>query len=419
MAKSESPANWQPRFWAIFAGQAASMLGSALVQFALIWWLTLRSGSATTLAIAAVFGLLPGVLIGPFAGVIIDRYNRRVIMILADAAVALATLGLLLLFWFDAVQIWHVYVALLLRALGSTFHGPAMSATVPLLAPADQLTRINGWTQALQGAIGVIAPALGALLVSVGPIAGVLSIDVITALVAILPLLLFSIPSAHVAPVAGLSMWGDLRAGLAYVRGQPGILQLMLLSLLLNMILVPAGALLPLLINREFGAGPALFAAAEMGFGVGIIAGGVLLGVWGGFKRRLLTSALGVLGLALGGALIGFAPRSLGVLVIAGQAIFGLSVPLANGPAFALMQQIVPSDKFGRVGALIGSASLAVTPLSLAIAGPFSDYAGLRIWYVLGALMCIAAAAFVNVSPALNALEKTAGIPNSEFGIPT
>src|SRR5919109_2388332 len=141
-------AKWAPRFFTIWAGQALSLFGSALVQFALIWWLTQKSGSATVLAIAVLVGMLPQIVIGPFAGALVDRWNRRIIMIAADTTIAVFSLLLAYLFAAGTVQIWHIYAVMAIRALGGAFHFPAMSASTPLMVPNEQLTRINGLNQA-------------------------------------------------------------------------------------------------------------------------------------------------------------------------------------------------------------------------------------------------------------------------------
>src|SRR5215211_5008471 len=134
---------WASHFFTIWIGQAFSLVGSALVQFALIWWLTQKSGSATVLAIATLVGMLPQILLGPFAGALVDRWNRRIIMMIADATIAAFSLVLAYLFAAGTVQIWHVYAIIAVRALGGAFHFPAMSASTPLMVPQDQLTRVN------------------------------------------------------------------------------------------------------------------------------------------------------------------------------------------------------------------------------------------------------------------------------------
>src|SRR5678815_4349852 len=178
--------NWAAHFFTVWTGQAFSLFGSALVQFALIWWLTQKSGSATVLALATLVGMLPQIVIGPFAGALVDRWNRRIIMIVADGSIALCTLFLAWLFATGHVQIWHVYVIMALRALGTAFHFPAMSASTPLMVPEEQLTRISGMNQTLQGLMALVAPPVGALLISVFPTQGVLFVDIGTAMLAIL-----------------------------------------------------------------------------------------------------------------------------------------------------------------------------------------------------------------------------------------
>src|SRR6266508_1200350 len=150
--------NWAARFFTVWTGQAFSLFGSQLVQFALIWWLTQKSGSATILAIATLVGMLPQIVLGPFAGAIVDRWNRRAIMIIADGSIALFTLLLAYLFATQRVQIWHVYAIMAIRALGGAFHFPAMSASTPLMVPEKHLTRISGMNQTLQGLMPLVSP---------------------------------------------------------------------------------------------------------------------------------------------------------------------------------------------------------------------------------------------------------------------
>ncbi|NCP87302.1 MAG: MFS transporter [Anaerolineae bacterium CG_4_9_14_3_um_filter_57_17] len=385
----EFQTNWKPRFFTIFTGQALSLFGSSLVQFALVWYLTQKTGSATILATASLVAMLPQVLLGPFAGALVDRWNRRLVMILADGLIALATLVLAGLFWMGTAQIWHIYAILLVRSLGGAFHWPAMSASTSLMVPKEQLSRVAGINQTLQGLVGIVAPPTGALLIGILPTQGVLLIDVFTALCAILPLLFISIPQPKTIVGATTSYWQDVRAGLAYVAAWPGLLAILVIALLINFLLTPTGSLMPLLITKHFGLG-----ALELGFtdtlwGVGMIAGGLLLSVWGGFKRRIVTSLLGIVGIGVSVVLVGLAPANMFWLALVGMSISGLAQVLANGPLQAVIQSAVEPDMQGRVMALIGSGATAMTPLSLAVAGPVSDAIGIRAWYIFGGAACL------------------------------
>ena len=391
---STLPENWAPRFFTIWTGQAFSLFGSQLVQFALIWWLTQQTGSATVLAIATFVGLLPQVLLGPFAGTFVDRTNRRLVMIVADSAIALATLVLILLFWSGQVQVWQVYLILLLRSAGGAFQSPAMSASTSLMVPQQHLTRVAGANQALSGIMNVVAPPVGALLIGLVPMQQVLLVDIVTAALAVLPLLFIPIPQPpHPAGASrnqpATSFLDDFRAGLRYVMSWPGLLAILIMATLINFILTPAGSLLPLLVTKHFGLGALQLGWVESAFGAGFIAGGLLLSAWGGFRRRIATTLLGISGLGVGTLLVGLAPANLFVLALVGMLLTGLMNPIANGPLFAVLQSSVRPEMQGRVFSLINSLATAMALLSLLVAGPISDGLGIRVWYWTGGSLCI------------------------------
>ena len=321
-------------------------------------------------------------------------------MIAADLTIALVSLLLAYLFATGTVQIWHIYAVMAVRALGGAFHYPAMAASTPLMVPNEQLTRINGLNQALQGVNSLVAPPVGALLLGILPTQGILMIDVGTALIAILPLLFLSVPQPeqHKDEHAGLkpSLFQDVRDGLAYVRTIPGFTAIISMALFLNFLLVPTGALVPLLVTKHFGKGAIELGLLESSMGIGIIAGGILLSIWGGFKKKIATSLTGIIGLGVGVMLVGIAPADLFILAIAGNVILGIMIPMANGPIGALMQSIVRPDMQGRVMSLVNSGATAISPLGLLLAGPFSDWLGLRVWFWVGGILCvlIAIAAF-------------------------
>jgi DHA3 family macrolide efflux protein-like MFS transporter len=384
-------------FFIIWSGQAVSLLGSNLVQFALIWWLTQKTGSATILAMASLVGMLPQVILGPFAGVLVDRWNRRLVMLAADALVAIATLILAYLFWIDVIQTWHVFIILFVRSLGAAFHWPAMQASTSLMVPEDKFTRIQGLNQALEGGLMILSAPLGALLLSVLPLQGILSIDVITALFAIVPLLFIAIPQppekfqGETADLtaSSSSYWQDLRAGLQFVWGWKGLLGIMLIATLINLFLSPAFSLLPLLITDHFGGTAWHLGLIESLFGVGIIVGGAVLSLWGGFKRRIMTTLVGLMGLGTFVLLIGLAPANAYYLAVVSMSLLGITVSMTNGPVRAIFQAVVPPDMQGRVFTLLGSASMAMSPLGLIIAGPVADALGVRTWYIVGGSMTI------------------------------
>jgi DHA3 family macrolide efflux protein-like MFS transporter len=388
------PDNWKSRFFTIWTGQAFSLFGSSLVQFALIWWITQKTGSATILATATMVALLPQILLGPIAGALIDRWNRRLVLIVSDGSIAFFTLGLGVLFLLGREQIWQIYVIMFIRSLGGAFHWPTMQASTTLMAPDDQLSRIAGLNQTLQGAMSIVAPPVGAILLAAIPMYGIILIDVLTALIAIIPLFFIPIPqpeaAVHTQATSGVrAVFNDMLAGFRYVASWPGMLIILILAAVLNFLLNPAFSLMPLLVTKVFNGTAYHLGLLESVFGIGVVVGGLILSTWGGFKKRVITSMLGLIGMGIGILMIGLSGANAFWIAVAGMALGGLMNPLVNGPLFAIVQSTVDPSMQGRVFTLLGSLSAAMSPLSLAVAGPLADKLGIPIWYIISGIACI------------------------------
>lgn len=381
--ENQVPENWAVRFFSIFTGQAFSLFGSGLVQFALVWYLTLETGSATVLATATLFAMLPQIILGPIAGTFVDRGNRRLIMIASDATIAVFTLLLAYLFWTGQVEIWHIYLISAVRSVGGAFHYPAMAASTTLMVPEKHLTRVAGANQMLQGLVSIVAPPVSAVLVAFIPTQNILLIDVFTALLGIVPLLYFTVPQPKEphADVPKASFMEDLKGGFKYMAAWPGLLMLGLLATVLNFLLAPTSALNPLLVTQYFGKGALELGGIESFFGVGMIAGGITLGVWGGFKKRIVTSLSGILFFSVAILAIAAAPADQFWIMTASMFLIGFMIPICNGPIHALFQSLVEPNMQGRVLSLVGSVAQAMMPVSLLIAGPITDATSYQTWY--------------------------------------
>lgn len=380
-------------FFVIWIGQAFSLFGSHLVQFALVWYLTQRTGSATVLATATLVALLPQVLLGPYIGALVDRWNRRSVMMIADGLIALATVGLAVLFLFDVVQVWHIYTIMLLRSLGGTFHWPAMQSSTSLMVPEEHLSRVSGLNQALQGVMSIVAPMAGALLLSILPMQGILAIDVITAVIAIICLFFVFVPQPErAADARQSSALKDMVDGFRYVWAWPGMMLLLVMAALLNLVFNPAFSLTPILVTGHFDGGALQLGWMESAMGMGFVVGGLVLGVWGGFKRRILTTLLGLLGSGVGVITIGLTPAGYLPLAIGAMFLTGFTMPIINGPLFAILQDKVDPEKQGRVFTLVGAISAAASPLGLAIAGPVADAVGVQAWFLVAGGVALAMA---------------------------
>jgi DHA3 family macrolide efflux protein-like MFS transporter len=387
---------WKTSFFTIWGGQALSLLGSQLVQFALIWYLTVETGSATVLATASLVGLLPHVILGPFVGTLVDRWDRRKIMLIADTIITLATIFLAVLFAMERAEIGHIYLVMFIRSLAGGFHGNAMGASTSLMVPVEHLTRIQGINQMLNGGLNVVAAPLGALLLEILPLQGILAIDVITALFAILPLIFIQIPQPEKIERQALkgtgqtSVWQDFKEGLRYMLGWPGLLYIGFIAIAVNFLLTPASSLLPLLVKDYFGGGALELGWVESSAGIGVVIGGLVLGVWGGFKRRkIMTTFLGLIGMGVGILGMANAPASSILWMVGAALLVGIMQPIANGPIMGVMQSTVAPDMQARVFSLLSSLAGGMSPLGLIIAGPISDEIGIQTWFFLGGSLCI------------------------------
>lgn len=398
------------KFFILWISQAASLLGSSLVQFALAWYLTKETGSATVLATAVMAGMIPQIILGPIIGPYIDRWDRKKIMIIADSAIALVTALLVMIFLFDAIQIWHIYAAVILRSVGNTFHFPAISASIPQIVPEKQLARTAGLMQMLGGIVNIIAPPAGALLMETMPMYGVLAVDIVTAAIAVVCVLFIAIPKpVRTTLTEHSSAVGDMLQGLRYIWSWRGLSILLGLITIAHFFTTPAFVLLPVFVTENLESDVLKLGWLSSAFGVGIVAGGLILGVWGGFKRRIVTSMTGIFIAGIATIGLGFTTINLFALGIVSCFTIGFGVSFADAPFLAILQSAIDKDMQGRVFALIGSINAAVSPLGLAVAGPVADAIGTRY------LMFIAGTAFLLVGiisfliPSVLNIEKQGG----------
>lgn len=388
------PKNWLRNYLPMGIGQIVSLVGSALVQFSLVWYVTKQTGSATVLASATTAALLPNILLGPFVGALVDRWNRKLVMIIADLVVALATAVLAVLFATGAIQIWHIIAILLTRSAAGVFQGPARTAATTLMVPQEHLSRLGGINQAVDGMINVFSPALGALLLELLPMQGVLAVDIITAAIAISLMIFFvRVPQPTTKPktdrITPKSLMVDVRESVRYIITWPGLFLMILMASLLNMALAPGGNLLPLHVTTFFGKGAQELAWMQVAMGIGGIVGGLVLGVWGGFKRKVWTVLTGMIGIGAGMLLFGLIPANRYAYSLVCLVVVGGMASFANGSFGPLLQTKVPPEVQGRVFTLLSSLSLAMMPIGLFLSAPIADRFGTRVSYIAGGSLCL------------------------------
>lgn len=385
---------WKLRFWSIWLGQAFSLIGSALTNFVLLWWITQTTGSAQALALAGAAGMLPQALLAPFGGVLADRYSRRLIMIVADSITAASMLLLIALFASNTIQLWHIYALMFVRSSMQAFQQPASAASTANLVPADWLPRSAGLNQAVLGIMTIAAAPLGALALAVMPLQNALMIDVVTALLGIVPLLIFRIPQPKTTASAKTSFLTELREGVGYVAKRRGLTILYALLALVVLTIMPMFVMTPLLVKDHFKGGANQVALMEGLAGAGMIVGGVLISFWPIFKRRIVTVLVTFAISCFTVALTALAPGDWLWLGVVWWTISGLTFSMGNPPLMTIVQSNVPNELQGRVLSLLNMVMGIAGPLGTVLAGLLGEALGVRALFIIGgtasALVCVA-----------------------------
>jgi len=381
---------WKKNITFFLTGQTISLFGSMLVQYAITWYITLETQSGMMMALSIICGFVPTFLISPFAGVWADRYNRKLLIILADSMIAVATLVLALLFLMDYGSIGLLFAASAVRSLGSGIQTPAIGAYIPQLVPEDQLTRINGTNSSIQAFVMLVAPILSAALLYKATIEAIFFIDVVTAAIAIIILLLFLNVPAHAKALESIkiSYFEDVREGLAYIRNHRFIKTLFIYTAINHILISPMAFLTPLQVTRSFGDDVWRLTAIEVTFSIGMILGGVIMASWGGFKNKSVTIITSIIVMAACTVALGIV-RVFPVYLFF-MAVVGIAIPMLNTPFTVLLQLKVEPDFQGRVFGVLTMISSSLMPLAMLVYGPTADFIKIEwLLMVTGVLMLV------------------------------
>lgn len=363
-------------FSVVWFGQVISLIGTGMSNLALGLWAWQTTGSATALALMTFFATAPGLIFGPLAGALVDRLDRRLVLVLADTAAGLGSLTVAALFATGRLELWHLYAVGAVAAAAQSFQWPAYSAAISVLVPKDQYGRANGMVSLAEPLSAILAPALAGLLVGMIGIGGVLAVDVASFLFAVTALLLVQIPapprSAEGSAAARNSLGADAVFGFRYIWARRGLLGLLMVFLSFNLLTAFSFGLMAPYVLARTGGDVGIMGAVMSLFGIGGIVGGVAMSVWGGPPRRvdgvLVGMAIsGVLGVALMGL-----GRSLPVWTVS-IVLTAALLPMTNGSSQAIWQSKVPPDLQGRVFAARLMLAQLCFPLGLLAAGPLAD----------------------------------------------
>jgi len=374
---------WKKDIVLFIASQTISLLGSSLVQYAIMWHITLNTKSGVMMTVFIICGFLPTFFLSPFAGVWADRYNRKTIIILADLFIAVTTLFMAILFKLGYQSMGLLFVMSAFRAIGSGIQNPAVGAFIPQIVPEDKLTKVNGANGSIQAVITLVSPMVGGALLTMSTLEAIFLIDVFTAAAAVLTLLLFLKVPAHAKAqeVQESSYFKDLHEGIVYIWNHSYVKKYFIFCAVFFFMLAPIAFLTPLQVTRSFGSDVWRLTAIEVAFSIGMILGGIVISSWGGFGNRIYT-------MALASFITGICTLALGVIPIfwiylSIMGIVGTTIPLFNTPSTVLLQEKVEADFLGRIFGVLNMIASSMMPLGMLVFGPVADVVKIE-WLLVG-----------------------------------
>jgi len=381
--------NWKRNITLFLMSQTISLFGSALVQYAIMWHITLTTQSGLMMTLYILCGFLPTFFLSPFAGVWADRYNRKWLIAIADGMIAFSTLILAILFLMGYESIWLLFVIAAIRAFGTGIQTPAVGAILPQIVPEEKLLKVNGINGIIQAANTFVAPMVSAALLSLATLEVIFFIDVVTASIAIFTLLFFLKINVHEkATEKQVGYMEDFKAGIQYIRDQPFLKSFFLFFALMFFLLAPISFLTPLQVARSFGDDVWRLTVIELTFSIGMMFGGGVIAAWGGFQNRIHTMVFAGVIISICTIAIGIVPNFwlYGMLMV----ICGIALPIFNTPTTVLIQEKVDGNYLGRIFGVFGMISSSMMPIGMLVFGPLADALAIEwILIITGSLMLL------------------------------
>ena len=389
--------NYRKKAVLFLISQGVTLLGSSLVQFAIIWYVTLQTSSGAWVSALTVAAYVPQFIISFFSGVWADRYSRKMLIILADSVIALATLALVLLIPHigEGTPLLLALVAIsVVRSLGGGVQTPAVNSMIPQLVPEDKLMKFNGVNSTIQSLVQFAAPAAAGAVLSFGTLQGTLMIDIATALVGIGILSAVAIPFTKAETTS--SMLSEMMAGFKYAVKESFVGPLLLIFGLFIFLCVPAGFLAALFVSRYFGDTYWYLTLVEVIGFIGMAVGGLLIGAWGGFKNRVKTLVVGMI--AFGALAIGLGVADHFIVYLVLMAIYGIALTIVQTASTTLLQENTAQEMQGRMFGLFGAMYSGFLPLGMAVFGPLADVVSMRLLMVISGVLLLVMAAVITLN---------------------
>lgn len=372
---------WKARFWSIFVGQAFSLIGSGLTQFVLIWWVTDTTKSVAALGVAGLSASAPMAILGPIGGVFADRYSRQLIMAVSDLVSAACMVVLIVRFQLGQPSLEEIYTMIAIRSAMQAFQMPASTASMAMLVPPDFLPRAAGLNQMMQGVTVIGAAPLGAFVMSIMPVGWALGIDVLTAAIGIVPLLLVSIPQ-KIGDSRNERIWHNLRDGINAVWHDRPLRTLYALASFTVLAFSPLSIMIPALVKNYFDGGAPDVAMLESSFGIGMIVGGGVIS-WIAPARKMPWIIICFALMCFLTSVLAIVPPNMFWLAVAVFFICSVTNIMGYSSLMALLQSTIPNTIQGRVLSLFSTVTAFASPLGLAAATPLGEVIGIQNLYIL------------------------------------
>ena len=375
--------NWTRKTILFLASQCITLFGSMIVQMAIIWYVTLKTSSGGWVAAFTICAYLPQFLISFFAGVWADRYSHKKLILLSDGIIAIATLILFVaipMISMDNLLLSSLLAVSIIRAIGAGVQMPAVNAVIPRLVPEEHLMKYNGMNATMQSIVQFISPAVAGMVLSLGTFRAALFIDILTALLGMSLLSCVLLPKQE-ATHETVSVLSEIKAGISYSFSDKIIGNVLKLYGLFILLCVPAGFMAALLVSRVYGEAYWYLSAVELVGFAGMMLGGVLMGVWGGFQSRVKTLAVGLLILSIMTIGMGLSPYFLLYLVM--MFVYSIALTMIQTATTTIIQENAESSMLGRVFGVMGAMYSGFLPIGMAIFGPLADMIPLQ-WIMVG-----------------------------------
>lgn len=398
---------WKQKFYTILTGQAISLITSAILQMAILFYLIETTRSAAVLSAASLVGFLPYALFGPAIGVLVDRWNRKFVMIGADSIIALSGILLTIVAIYMELPIWLIMVVLFIRSIGTAFHSPALSAATPLLVPEDQLTKCAGYSQSIQSISYIVSPAIAAFLYSIWDMNAIIAIDVLGAIFACITVAMVTIPELNREKMnQNGNFIGEMKEGFHVLKENKGLFALLLVGTLYMLVYMPINALYSLMSMDYFNGKPIHASVVEIAYASGMLIGGVLLGKLGEYNKRILLMFGSILLMGISLTISGLLPANGYIIFVVCCLAMGFSVPFYSGVQTVLFQIKIKPEYLGRVFSLTGSIMSVAMPVGLILSGAFADKIGVNYWFFMSGILIIGIACLCLIIPAIRQLDK-------------